>query len=586
MDPSRRSVGREDATDDDRPLWADVSPTRIILGVMACLLIAEATLDGSILEGFASSSHMPATSAVGAAEFEAIGEEATEVGAETEMDADAAAERVVPPAEGGVDAEPAGAATGFEERGDGSLSAGSLDHGDDALGGGAIGDDGEAEGDGRAGVGGGSFARAHRDAEGTNPRDAAGADPTSRWKPHAASALVGGNNYHFKAAMAPKLKPKDMIEGEGDGIPTAKKVSEASIKAALHYCQFSPVLKDKAGRAIVPRTYGGYSPDVVMGIGTGSSYTYDKIVPFVKSLRVAGFKGAIILGVSALKGKDEEKREAMFDAFNVTGIDMGNTKGGSWGQAVCRYAAFMEFTKTFVPEGGMVLSSDVRDVYFQGHPFEDPVLGARRWLGTKASLLLFQEGLNDIKSQRVTFSQKNNKRWVETIYGAAELRKFYTMDVHCSGTTMGTRRGFVAYTRAMLGEAMNCLKKHPNKKDRGVHVCQGGADQGEHNTLYYKGKLAGALSLPNAAGPVYTIGLFGNKPIRNVMFDRDDEGYVVSPKERTRVPVTRVPVVHQYDRHPALNEFVYETFALAAEGVNKKKWIGNMGHGGSSGVGR
>ena len=33
----------------------------------------------------------------------------------------------------------------------------------------------------------------------------------------------------------------------------------------------------------------------------GSSYTYDKIVPFVKSLRVSGFKGAIILGVSPLK---------------------------------------------------------------------------------------------------------------------------------------------------------------------------------------------------------------------------------------------------------------------------------------------
>ena len=42
----------------------------------------------------------------------------------------------------------------------------------------------------------------------------------------------------------------------------------------------------------------------------------------------------------------------MFDKDNVTGIDMGNTKGGAWGQAICRYAAFMEFTKIFVPEVG------------------------------------------------------------------------------------------------------------------------------------------------------------------------------------------------------------------------------------------
>lgn len=63
-------------------------------------------------------------------------------------------------------------------------------------------------------------------------------------------------------------------------------------------------------------------------------------------------------------------------------------------------------------------------------------------------------------------------------------------------------------------------------------MCQGGADQGQHNTLYYKGKLTGALSIPNAAGPVYTIGIMGSKPIRGVYFDTDDDGYVVSPKVR------------------------------------------------------
>lgn len=176
----------------------------------------------------------------------------------------------------------------------------------------------------------------------------------------------------------------------------------------------------------------------------GSSYTFDKIVPFVKSLRMSGFKGVIIIGVSPLKGKENQKREAMFDKWNVTSIDMGNTKGGSWGQAICRYAAFMEFAKLFVPEDGMVLSSDVRDVYFQGNPFDDEVLGGRRWLGKKASLLVFQEGLNDIHGMGLTLSnQKNNKRWIETQYGAAELKKFGHMDVHCSGTTMGTQRGFV-----------------------------------------------------------------------------------------------------------------------------------------------
>lgn len=42
--------------------------------------------------------------------------------------------------------------------------------------------------------------------------------------------------------------------------------------------------------------------------------------------------------------------------------------------------------------------------------------------------------------------------------------------------------------------------------------------------------------------------------------------------------------MHQYDRHPKLNDFVFTTFNLAEEGVDKKKWLGNMGHGGSSGT--
>jgi phage terminase large subunit-like protein len=39
------------------------------------------------------------------------------------------------------------------------------------------------------------------------------------------------------------------------------------------------------------------------------------------------------------------------------------------------------------------------------------VVGGKRWLGKKASLLVFQEGLNDIHGMGLTLNnQKNNKR--------------------------------------------------------------------------------------------------------------------------------------------------------------------------------
>jgi hypothetical protein len=48
---------------------------------------------------------------------------------------------------------------------------------------------------------------------------------------------------------------------------------------------------------------------------TGTSYTHDKIVPFAKSLRVSGFNGPIIIGVTAVKGKLGQKRVAMADKW-------------------------------------------------------------------------------------------------------------------------------------------------------------------------------------------------------------------------------------------------------------------------------
>jgi hypothetical protein len=42
-----------------------------------------------------------------------------------------------------------------------------------------------------------------------------------------------------------------------------------AVRAALSYCNFSPKTKGKDGQLLTPRTYDGYSADVVMGIGTG-----------------------------------------------------------------------------------------------------------------------------------------------------------------------------------------------------------------------------------------------------------------------------------------------------------------------------
>jgi len=43
-----------------------------------------------------------------------------------------------------------------------------------------------------------------------------------------------------------------------------------------------------------PEKTGTTSPNVIIGMATGSSYTFDKLVPFCKSARSSGFHGSVI----------------------------------------------------------------------------------------------------------------------------------------------------------------------------------------------------------------------------------------------------------------------------------------------------
>lgn len=154
--------------------------------------------------------------------------------------------------------------------------------------------------------------------------------------------------------------------------------------------------------------------------------------------------------------------------------------------------------------------------------------------------------------------------------------------VLCSGTTVGTKSGLIYYTKAMLNEGYECLKRNPKKIDgRRGHVCSGGADQGFHNYLFWNQKLNASVSLLNGAGPVYTIGIFRGKPVRSLNFDQNIHGDVTSPPERGSQHV--LPVIHQWDRHADLLKHVFEKFDLVSEGISLKKFRSTLLEGSFSG---
>ena len=53
----------------------------------------------------------------------------------------------------------------------------------------------------------------------------------------------------------------------------------------------------------------GHERNLIVGIAKGSAYTYDKVLPFCKSVRKAGFQGEVILGISRLKGIETQREQ-------------------------------------------------------------------------------------------------------------------------------------------------------------------------------------------------------------------------------------------------------------------------------------
>lgn len=320
----------------------------------------------------------------------------------------------------------------------------------------------------------------------------------------------------------------------------------------------------------------------ILGMATGPAYTFDKLVLFCKSVRKSGFGGKVLIGISKLKYSENRRRIKMFKKFNITGVYLEGVKGGGWGQSICRYYAYMKMVEMFASEHDMILLSDVRDVFFQD-PFLSSPFGSRHFLNDSTNILLFNEGLNDLSKEKATLrTTKINYRWLKNIYGIKEAEMLGHNPVLCSGTTIGTKLSMIYYTRAMLYEGYLCLKRNPERYDgRRGHVCSGGADQGFHNYLFWNNLLVGATMVQNAAGPVYTIGIFRGKPVRSLDFERSESGEIISPSARG--PQHPVPVIHQWDRHNDFLQYVFQKFALTSEGISKRVFASHLLDGGFSG---
>jgi hypothetical protein len=174
-----------------------------------------------------------------------------------------------------------------------------------------------------------------------------------------------------------------------------------------------------------------------------------------------------------------------------------------------------------------------------------------------------------VDATRIGLSLKNRK-WLEHAYGETVVSALENKPTICSGSTMGEMVALEAYLRAMVAEA----------DETGTKLM--GADQGFHNYLYYSGKLSKSKNIRSITvfdqgwGIINNLGAMRTKPL-----DQWGNGKITTKSEEDgNLTVWNwdgqiSPVVHQFDRHKELSNFVYKTvtdrFKLAYfEDINQR----------------
>jgi hypothetical protein len=183
---------------------------------------------------------------------------------------------------------------------------------------------------------------------------------------------------------------------------------------------------------------------------------------------------------------------------------------------------------------------DVRDSYFQSDPF--------------AFIPLSGEGSLHVFNGVESFPIKEcgwNSGWVKDCFGPQVLRDIGSSNIICSGVSAGTTGAVTEYVRTMSdifkGTAQGELKGQFPQCERN------GVDQGAHNVLVHTGALdhLHPRRWGQAEGPVANM-----QAKVAVLRCGLQEGCKVSNSAGT------VAVVHQYDRYPELQTWLFKKVSM------------------------
>lgn len=257
--------------------------------------------------------------------------------------------------------------------------------------------------------------------------------------------------------------------------------------------------------------------DAVLGLATG--YDAHDIAPFVRSLR-AVFDGHIALGAD-----DRPDVRALFAQHDVEMLPLPPAEGWAPHPVMARFAAFDRWLSAR-PGIGSVLITDVRDVVFQGPPFDPAPTGLE--------VFVEADRLGD---------HGFNMKYLRAVAGDAAAEALADRPSICVGTVMGPAAEVVRFCRLAL-----MLAAVPRSEMGGAF----GADQAACNLAVHQGLIAATIT-PNHRR-VATVGLSDPATLGLDAADR-----ILNPDGSIS------PILHQHDRHPALAEAVRRRWGQGLE---------------------
>lgn len=254
------------------------------------------------------------------------------------------------------------------------------------------------------------------------------------------------------------------------------------------------------------------SKNLIMSLATG--YTVDQIQNFVFSLRKY-YNGQICVITDV-------RTPEFLDFLTKYSIDnfILNEQVHFAQVGLLRWKLTKHVLETQYPDIENIILSDIRDVIFQGNPFD--------FLSGKS--LDFSVELKRIKECGT------NTEWIKRIYGEDEFTKIKDQWILCGGVTAGKRHGVIRLCDLIINESTKAASLwYPDF-----------IDQAALNVLYRKGEFPDCHLHRTGDSLISTMGHARS-------FTLDKEGYLLGDRSQ------RVAMVHQYDRLELLKSIFNKT---------------------------